>query len=94
MKIGVSYNLFDGEELLESSIKSIRKNVDYISVVYQTVSNFGNPCDEGLVPLLEELKSKGDGVYNILGEAVIIVDGQVKSRQVIQPKVDKKGWFD
>ena len=40
------------------------------------------------------LKSKGDGVYNILGEAVIIVDGQVKSRQVIQPKVDKKGWFD
>ena len=38
----------------------------------------------------EELKSKGDGVYNILGEAVIIVDGQVKSRQVIQPKVDKK----
>ena len=42
----------------------------------------------------EELKSKGDGVYNILGEAVIIVDGQVKSRQVIQPKVDSKGWFD
>ena len=40
MKIGVSYNLFDGEELLESSIKSIRKNVDYISVVYQTISNF------------------------------------------------------
>ncbi len=59
MKIGVSYNLFDGEELLESSIKSIRKNVDYISVVYQTMSNFGNPCDDGLVPLLEELKSKG-----------------------------------
>ena len=42
----------------------------------------------------EELKSKGDGVYNILGEAVIILDGKVKSRQVIQPKVDKKGWFD
>jgi len=59
MKLGVSYNLFDGEELLESSIKSIRDNVDYVSVVYQTVSNFGNPCDESLVPLLEDLKSKG-----------------------------------
>ena len=59
MKIGVSYNLFDGEELLESSIKSIRNNVEYISVVYQTISNFGNECNEGLVPLLEELKSKG-----------------------------------
>ena len=59
MKIGVSFNIFDGEELLENSIKSIRNNVDYISVVYQTVSNFGNPCDEGLVPLLERLENKG-----------------------------------
>ena len=42
MKLGVSYNVFDGEELLESSIKSIRDNVDHISVVYQTISNFGN----------------------------------------------------
>lgn len=59
MKLGVSYNLFDGEELLEGSIKQIRNQVDYISVVYQTVSNFGNPCDSGLVPLLERLKSEG-----------------------------------
>jgi len=59
MKVGVSYNVFDGEELLEGSIKSIRESVDYISVVYQTISNFGNQCDEGLVPLLERLKSEG-----------------------------------
>jgi hypothetical protein len=58
-KYGVSYNVFDGEELLESSIKSIRDNVDFVSVVYQTVSNFGNPCSEELVPLLEKLKSEG-----------------------------------
>lgn len=59
MKLGVSYNLFDGEELLESSIKSIRTNVDFISVVYQTVSNFGNPCNEELEPLLESLHKEG-----------------------------------
>jgi hypothetical protein len=59
MKLGVSYNIFDGEELLEGSIKSIRNNVDYISVVYQTISNFGNPCNEGLVSLLEDLKKRG-----------------------------------
>jgi hypothetical protein len=41
-KIGVVYNLFDGEELLEDSIKSIRGKVDFIVVLYQTVSNFGN----------------------------------------------------
>ena len=59
MKIGISYNLFDGEELLESSIKSIRDNVEYISVVYQTTSNFGNQCGKELVPLLTTLKEKG-----------------------------------
>ena len=55
MKLGVSYNLFDGEELLEGSIKQIRQHVDYISVVYQRVSNFGNPCNDGLIPLLQRL---------------------------------------
>ena len=41
-KIGVVYNVFDGEELLEDSIKSIRDKVDFVVVLYQTVSNFGN----------------------------------------------------
>lgn len=59
MRLGISYNLFDGEELLEGSIRQIREHVDYVSVVYQTISNFGNPCDVGLVPLLEKLKSEG-----------------------------------
>lgn len=59
MKLGVSYNLFDGEELLESSIKSVRDSVDYISVVYQTESNFGNPCSEELESLLDKLVNEG-----------------------------------
>jgi hypothetical protein len=59
MKLGVSYNLFDGYELLEGSIKQIRQHVDYVSVVYQTTSNFGNSCNPELVPLLEKLKSEG-----------------------------------
>jgi len=59
MRLGISYNLFDGEELLEGSIKQIRNQVDYISVVYQTTSNFGNSCDPNLIPLLERLKSEG-----------------------------------
>jgi hypothetical protein len=78
MKLGVSYNLFDGEELLEASIKSIRNNVDYISVVYQTKSNFGNPCSDDLVPLLERLESEGliDELFEYL------------------PKVDKGGHYN
>jgi hypothetical protein len=59
MKLGISYNLFDGEELLEKSINQIRNLVDYISVVYQITSNYGNPCDSELVPLLQKLQSQG-----------------------------------
>jgi hypothetical protein len=53
-KLGAVYNLFDGEELLEDSILSIRAMVDYICVVYQSVSNFGefNNCEDVVLRLL------------------------------------------
>jgi hypothetical protein len=35
-KLGATYNVFDGEELLEASIASIRPLVQYVSVVFQT----------------------------------------------------------
>ena len=65
MKLGVAYNLFDGEELIEYSIKSIRNNVDFISVLYQEVSYHGVKCNEGLLDFLLELKNKGlvDEIY-------------------------------
>lgn len=58
MKLGVSYNVFDGEELLYGSIMSIKKCVEYISVVYQTTSNYGKPCSSDLLKVLDELKAK------------------------------------
>jgi hypothetical protein len=61
MKLGASYNLFDGEELLEYSIKSIRSSVDYISIVYQTISNNGELANPDLLDKLQALKEK----YNI-----------------------------
>ena len=59
MRLGVSYNLFDGEELLEHSIRCIREKVDYISIVYQTVSNYGHACSDDLIDTLNRLKSMG-----------------------------------
>lgn len=56
IKLGVSYNVFDGVELLTKSIKSIRGSVDYISVVYQEISNFGNKLDSNSLELFKELK--------------------------------------
>lgn len=68
MKLGVSYNVFDGEELLEDSIKQIRSEVDFISVVYQKISNFGSFCDNGLIPLIQKLKDEGlvDFIYEYI----------------------------
>jgi hypothetical protein len=57
--IGVAYNIYDGEELLEQSIAAIRKNVDLVVVVYQDVSNFGNRQPTSIRPMLESLSSKG-----------------------------------
>lgn len=47
--------MFDCEELLETSIKSIRKHAEYVVVVYQKVSNFGDLCNPYLEKHLNDL---------------------------------------
>lgn len=59
IKLGASYSVWDGEELLESSVKLIRPHCDYINVVWQKVSWKGEPCNDNLESLLLDLKSKG-----------------------------------
>jgi hypothetical protein len=51
--------VFDCEELLESSILSIRNVVDHICIVYQTTSNYGEPCNPHLESFLASLKEEG-----------------------------------
>lgn len=46
MKLGISINLFDGEELLKPLLVNIRPHVDYINIVYQEVSYWGESCSE------------------------------------------------
>jgi hypothetical protein len=64
MKLGVAYNVFDAEELLEHSINSIRECVDFIVVVAQETSNYGN-VNLNLRKTLSELKDRGliDSIY-------------------------------
>lgn len=59
MRLGVGYNIFDGIELLEYSVNSIRKSVDFITVVYQDISNFGEHSKIDILPILEKMKSSG-----------------------------------
>ena len=58
MRLIAIYSVFDGEELLEYSIKSIKNCVDYVLVIYQTESNFG-VLSESVEPKVVELKNKG-----------------------------------
>jgi hypothetical protein len=51
--------VFDCEELLESSILSIRNVVDHICVVYQITSNYGVPCNPHLESFLDYLVKEG-----------------------------------
>lgn len=61
MKIAALYNVFDGEELLESSLLSIRSVVNLVVVVWQTVSYSGlpHPRPSVLRDLLYSLRDKG-----------------------------------
>ena len=65
MKLGIAYNIFDGEELLEASLKSVRDAADYICVVYQLKSYYGENAAPNLQMLLNDLKNKGliDEIY-------------------------------
>lgn len=55
-KLAAIYNIFDGEENLLDSIKSIRENVDLIIAVQQQLSNFGNEKNTNLKKFLQSIK--------------------------------------
>lgn len=92
MKLGVSYNLFDGEELLEASIKSIRNNVQYISVVYQKISNYGNAAEPDLEEKLTKLKKEGliDEIYLYEPDLKLSPHQNEKNKRDIGLKLAKK----
>ncbi len=55
MKLGIAYNIFNGEELLEDSLKRLRKHADYIILTYQTISNVGIKEDTNLFETLNKI---------------------------------------
>ena len=54
-KFSVSYNVFDGVELLEDSINHIRSVVDHISIVFQTTSYWGNKLTQKEIDIVQSL---------------------------------------
>lgn len=64
-KLGISYNVFDGDEILPFAVSNLRSKADYIVVIYQTTSNYGNKYLE-VEKVVKELKDKGliDEIYH------------------------------
>lgn len=81
MKLGIAYNVFDGEELLEGSIAQIRHVADYIVAIVQTTSNHGNQYTGGY----EECLRLAD--MGLLDEVVVV---QPKSGAAWQKEREKR----
>ena len=59
LRVGAAYNVFDGVELLEASIQSVRPVVSFVCVVFQRVSNFGAPAAPEDLEALRSLTARG-----------------------------------
>lgn len=59
MKISASINVYDGYEFIELILTELRKNVDHVSVIYQTISYNGVVNVQNLKKTLLYLKNKG-----------------------------------
>jgi hypothetical protein len=74
MKLAAIYNVFDGAELLLPSIARLRGHVDMIIIVWQNISNFGEPYDpreyinfsehEDVIPVFYEPELQFGGGFN------------------------------
>lgn len=58
MIAGISYNVFNAEEHLVSSLLHSRQNAEYINLVVQFTSNVGLPASSGLQDVLHEVQRK------------------------------------
>ena len=59
IRVSASINIFNAEELLAPALASLRPHVDHISVVYQTVSYWGNPAAKTLLPAIDSALARG-----------------------------------
>ena len=58
MKLAAIYNVYDASYLLRGSIEQIRKHVDVVIVVRQSISNYGEVSEESAL-VCEELEKEG-----------------------------------
>src|SRR5688500_8177721 len=55
MKLIACYTVFDGMELLDPAIESIRAHVDLVIICYQTISNTGQQMAQADIDILKSM---------------------------------------
>lgn len=83
-KFGISYVLFDGEELFEASLKNVRPYVDYINVVYSPKSYYGYDGNPQIPDILNDLENKK------LIDEIIYFDHEVAQSKKKRRKLEVK----
>ena len=81
----MSYNVFDGVELLEDSINHIRDIVDHISIVFQSRSYWGNELTQKEIDIVKDLHDKGlvdDLHYFQNNDKIAIHQNQINKRNL------------
>lgn len=84
MGFSVSYNVFEGTELLRDSILQIREFVDYISIVYQKKSYFGVPILDKDLENIVSLSKEGlvDTIHLYENEKIPVHHNQLNKRNI------------
>lgn len=65
MKLAAIYNVWDGDEFLLQSMRSVKEGVDLFIIIYQNVSNFGEHYspEENIHKICEEFKNVATQKY-------------------------------
>lgn len=88
MRLAAVYNVFDGEELLEGSIRQIRPLVDVVILVYQLTSNWGEEHHK-LYITLRDLETAGLVDHFELYQPIPVTSGHYKAARLEMNKRNK-----
>lgn len=94
IKIAAIYNVFDGLELLKHSIGSIKDHVNYIVIIYQSTSNFGEVAakiENEIIKISHQFPLSSFFLYEFIPTQLSGQPNEIKKRQLGIDKAKELG---
>jgi hypothetical protein len=91
VKLGLAYNLFDGEELMIDSLMNLSVQADYVCIVYQTTSNF-NQKNIKLHELVNEYVAMGlvNDIYHFNPKMIYDSNREIIKSNGLNNEIEKR----